>query len=88
MPVPVAEVVLEGSHVRLETLARRHIPLLLSAAGGETELFKWTTIPQTLAGMTQYVETAMQWREQGTALGFATVRKGDGVVIEIGRAHV
>jgi RimJ/RimL family protein N-acetyltransferase len=81
MPVPVAAVVLEGSHVRLETLERRHIPLLLSAAGAETELYKWTTIPQTLAGMTQYVETALKWREEGTALGFATVRKSDGVVI-------
>ena len=46
-----------------------------------SELFKWTTIPQTLEGMAQYVATAMQWQAQGTALGFATVRREDGMVV-------
>lgn len=81
MPVSVAAAVLEGSYVRLEPLEPRHIPLLLGAAGSERELFKWTTIPQTLEGMTQYVETAMRWRAEGTALAFATVRQSDDVVL-------
>jgi RimJ/RimL family protein N-acetyltransferase len=79
--VSVAATVLQGTHVRLEPLGRAHIPHLLAAASGETELFKWTTIPQTLAGMTQYVETALRWHEEGSALAFATVRCADGAVI-------
>ena len=31
--------------------------------------------------MTQYVDTALAWREAGNALAFATVRAADGVVI-------
>jgi RimJ/RimL family protein N-acetyltransferase len=74
------EPVLEGSYVRLEPLARGHIAGLLGAAGTEVELFKWTTVPQTLAGMTQYVESALQGHADGT-LAFATVRKSDGLVL-------
>jgi RimJ/RimL family protein N-acetyltransferase len=77
----IAATVLEGTHVRLEPLAERHVAPLLAAAGSERELFKWTTIPQTLEDMAQYVATAMQWQAQGTALGFATVRRQDGVVV-------
>jgi RimJ/RimL family protein N-acetyltransferase len=72
---------LEGSHVRLEPLELRHIPALLSAAQGEAELFKWTTVPTTLAQMTQYVETALKWRAEGTAQPFATVRRKDAAVV-------
>lgn len=73
--------VLEGSHVRLEPLAQHHIEPLLQAAQGEAELFKWTTIPDTLPQMAQYVQSALQWRDAGTALPFATVRKMDGAVV-------
>ena len=73
--------VLEGSHVRLEPLARHHIEPLLAAAQGEAELFKWTTIPDTLPQMAQYVQSALEWRDAGTALPFATVRKADGTVV-------
>lgn len=73
--------VLEGSYVRLEPLGRGHIEGLLAAAGTEVELFKWTTVPQTVGGMTQYVETALKWHAEGTALAFATVRQSDGVVL-------
>ena len=72
---------LTGQHVRLEPLERRHIAGLLAAAGTELELYKWTTIPQTLAEMTHYVETAVRWRAEGTALPFATVRLADDTVI-------
>jgi RimJ/RimL family protein N-acetyltransferase len=77
----IAATVLEGTHVRLEPLAGRHVAPLLAAAGGERELYKWTSIPQTLEDMAQYVATAMQWQAEGTALGFATVRRQDGVVV-------
>jgi N-acetyltransferase len=77
----IAARMLEGTYVRLEPLERRHVTPLLAAAGTEHELFKWTTIPHTLDGMTQYVATAMQWHAEGTALGFATVRRQDGAVV-------
>jgi RimJ/RimL family protein N-acetyltransferase len=77
----IAATVLEGTHVRLAPLAGRHVAPLLAAAGSERELFKWTTIPRTMEDMAQYVATAMQWQAEGTALGFATVRRPDGVVV-------
>jgi RimJ/RimL family protein N-acetyltransferase len=73
--------VLEGSYVRLEPLTRGHIEGLLGAAGTEVELFKWTTVPQTLSGMTQYVESALKGHADGTTLAFATVRRSDNLVL-------
>ncbi len=73
--------VLQGAHVRLEPLERTHVEPLLQAAGAERELYRWTTIPHTLAAMTQYVETAMREREAGSTLAFATVRMRDAAVI-------
>ena len=73
--------VLEGSYVRLEPLLPGHVEGLLAAARGESELFKWTTIPQDLPGMRQYVETALRWQQEGSALPFATVRRSDAAVV-------
>jgi RimJ/RimL family protein N-acetyltransferase len=73
--------VLGGTHVRLEPLARHHIPGLVAAAGRDLTAYEWSAVPQGSAEMTQYVNTALAWREQGTALAFATVRTADGVVI-------
>jgi RimJ/RimL family protein N-acetyltransferase len=67
--------------VRLEPLERRHIEGLLLAAGTELELYKWTSIPQTRGEMAQYVDTAIRWREEGTALPFATVRAADDTLV-------
>lgn len=72
---------LEGSHVRLEPLEAAHIPALLSAAQGDEELFRWTTVPTSMAQMTQYVETALRWRAEGSAQPFATVRRSDAMVV-------
>jgi len=72
---------LEGSFVRLEPLERTHIAALTSAAQGEEELFRWTTVPASTAGMTQYVETALRWRAEGTAQPFATLRRSDSTVV-------
>jgi N-acetyltransferase len=72
---------LEGSYVRLEPLEPVHIGALLGAAQGEAELFRWTTVPTTLAPMTHYVQTALRWRAEGTAQPFATVRRSDATVV-------
>lgn len=72
---------LYGRQVRLEPLSRAHVPGLVAAAGEDPALYRWTPLPLDAAGMTRYVDTAVRWREEGTALPFATVRLSDGQVI-------
>jgi N-acetyltransferase len=72
---------LSGSYIRLEPLQPRHIEALVAAACGEGDLYRWTFVPRGIAEMTKYVETAIRWREAGTAVPFATVRQSDGAVI-------
>jgi N-acetyltransferase len=77
----LAPTILAGRHVRLEPLAHTHIPGLVAAARQDPGLYRWTTIPQGVMEMAQYVDTALSWREAGTALPFATVRAEDDSVI-------
>jgi RimJ/RimL family protein N-acetyltransferase len=74
-------IVLSGRHVRLEPLSRTHVAGLVAAAAEDPALYAWTPLPLDVAGMTRYVDSAVRWREEGTALPFATVRLGDGKVI-------
>jgi RimJ/RimL family protein N-acetyltransferase len=76
-----ASIALTGTHVRLEPLARTHVAGLVAAASEDPALYAWTPLPLDAAGMSRYVDTAVRWREQGTALPFATVRRADGKVI-------
>jgi N-acetyltransferase len=73
--------ILQGKHVRLEPLERRHIDALVAASAGGSELYKWSPVPQSKAEAANYVETALAWREAGTAVPFAVVRAEDDVVI-------
>jgi N-acetyltransferase len=73
--------VLEGRHVRLEPLAPVHVPALTAAAARDPALYAWSYIPQGLADMAQYVESALAARTAGTAFPFATLRRADGAVI-------
>jgi RimJ/RimL family protein N-acetyltransferase len=77
----LAPTLLAGRHVRLEPLARSHIPGLLAAAREDPALYQWSAIPQGVNEMAQYVDLAIAWREAGTALPFASVRSADGAVI-------
>jgi N-acetyltransferase len=72
---------LAGRYVRLEPLSRAHVPGLVAAAAEDPALYRWTPLPLDTDGMTRYVDTALRWREQGTAVPFATVRLGDGAVV-------
>jgi RimJ/RimL family protein N-acetyltransferase len=72
---------LTGRHVRLEPLERRHIPGLTAASSGDPELYRWSLVPRGEAEVTRYVDTALAWRDAGTALAFATVRLSDDRVI-------
>ena len=72
---------LSGRFVRLEPLDLRHIEGIVAASAGDPELYRWSPVPQSLAEAKKYLETAIAWREAGTAVPFATVRVSDGVVI-------
>jgi len=76
-----ADATLHGQHVRLEPLDHRHVDGLSEAAGDDAELYKWSPVPQGKAEAIQYVETAMSWRDAGTAVPFAIVRASDALVI-------
>jgi len=73
--------VLQGKHIRLEPMEHRHIEGLAAAAGLDVELYQWSPVPQGKVEAAKYVDTALAWRDAGTAVPFATVRAGDGVVI-------
>jgi len=77
----IHDVVLAGRFVRLEPLGLDHVPGLVSAAAGNGELYKWTTVPQGPEATRKYVETALAMRDEGKAVPFATVRLSDGAVI-------
>ena len=77
----IGPTILAGRHVRLEPLAHTHIPGLVAAAREDPELYRWSSVPQGVLEMAQYVDSALGWREQGSALPFATVRAEDDTVI-------
>jgi RimJ/RimL family protein N-acetyltransferase len=74
--------VLQGSQVRLEPLDQHHVEALVGAsAGADPSLYRWSPVPQTKDDARRYVETALAWKEAGTALPFAVVRIDDVRVI-------
>lgn len=74
-------VTLEGQQVRLEPLDYGHIEGLVSAAGADPSLYDWSPVPQGRSETTKYIDTALAWRDAGTAVPFAIVRKSDRIVI-------
>lgn len=80
-PARVAPITLEGAHVRLEPLTQEHAAGLVAASAADPSLYRWSIVPVGQAAVEKYIDTALQWRDAGTALPFATVRKSDGKVI-------
>ena len=72
---------LEGKHVRLEPLDRRHIDGLTAASAADPTLYRWSPIPQGRLEAAQYVETALAWRDAGTGVPFAIVRAEDSSIL-------
>jgi RimJ/RimL family protein N-acetyltransferase len=76
---------LAGRHVRLEPLDHRHVVGLAAAAAAEPSLYQWSPVPQGKLEAASYVNTALAWRDAGSALPFAIVtaklRAADNVVI-------
>jgi len=79
--MPMEDFALQGEHVRLEPLSHAHIDGLVAAAAADPSLYRWSPVPQGKAEATQYVDTALAWKAAGSAVPFATVRVGDGVVV-------
>jgi len=71
-----------GNHVRLEPLELRHAEALAAAsAEGDAALYRWSPVPRGKAEAAKYIDTALVWRDAGTAEPFAIVRLSDGRVV-------
>jgi RimJ/RimL family protein N-acetyltransferase len=73
--------VLPGRYIRLEPLAQGHRDGLATAAAADPSLYQWSPVPQGHAETSRYIDTALSWRDAGSAVPFAIVRAGDGAVI-------
>lgn len=74
----VQSVTLEGSFVRLEPLSLSHLAELCEVAFDE-EIWRYTaSVIKTERDLKEYIETALRWREEGSALPFATIDKASG----------
>jgi N-acetyltransferase len=78
--------VLTGARIRLEPLGLHHAEALSAASAPDpsnhdASLYQWTVVPQGLDETISYIQTALDWRDAGTALPFAVVRLGDNAVI-------
>jgi RimJ/RimL family protein N-acetyltransferase len=72
---------LQGHHIRLEELEPKHARGLAEASAGNRELYRWSPVPQGETEARAYIETAVAWRDAGTALPFAIVSNESGAVI-------
>jgi RimJ/RimL family protein N-acetyltransferase len=72
---------LTGKYVRLEPLGHRHVEGFVKASAEDPSLYRWSPIPQGRAEAVKYVDTALSWKNEGSAVPFATVRIEDGSVI-------
>src|SRR5208282_4379355 len=73
--------ILRGSHVRIEPLDHHHVDGLVAAAAEDATLYRWSPVPQGKAEAVRYVDTALAWREAASAVPFAIVKLSDGIVI-------
>jgi RimJ/RimL family protein N-acetyltransferase len=72
---------LRGKYIQLEPLGPSHIDGLVAAAAGDPSLYQWSPVPRGRADAAEYVETALAWRDAGSAVPFAIVRAHEGIVI-------
>lgn len=81
-----AELVLRGRNIRLEPLGRQHVEALSAAAAADPSLlddsiYRWTIVPQGIEETAAYVQTALDWRDDGTAIPLVVIRNQDNAVI-------
>lgn len=75
------EPTLLGTHVRLEPLERLHGGPLVQAVAIDPSLYRWSHVPVDAAAMPKYIETALRWKLEASAVPFAIVRQRDGKAI-------
>jgi RimJ/RimL family protein N-acetyltransferase len=74
-------IVLEGHFIRLEPLDLIHTTGLAAASAVDPALYRWSPVSQGKDEVVTYIETALAWREAGSAVPFAIIRLADGDVI-------
>lgn len=72
---------LQGKHIRLDPLDSSHLDGLVAAAADDPTLYRWSPVPQGRVEATAYVNTALAWRDAGTAVPFAILRSHDNVIL-------
>lgn len=72
---------LSGQHIRLESLEHRHGPGLVAAAAADPSLYRWSPVPQGEPEVRAYIDTALAWKEAGTAGPLVVVRIADEAVV-------
>jgi len=75
------EIGLAGRHIHLEPLSHHHVHGLVPTAEGDGDLYRWSPVPREMSEAKRYVETALAWKAQGTALPFAILSSADGSVL-------
>jgi N-acetyltransferase len=74
----IQPVTLEGRFVRLEPLSLKHLAALSEVAFDE-DIWRYTTaVIQGPEDLRDYIETALKWQAEGSALPFATIDKVSG----------
>jgi N-acetyltransferase len=73
--------VLTGRTIRLEPLSHAHAEAITAASAGDLELYRWSAVPVGRDAVDRYIDTALAWREAGTALAFVHVRIADGAIL-------
>jgi RimJ/RimL family protein N-acetyltransferase len=81
MPSRLDAPTLVGKLVRLEPLAVDHIDGLVVASGDNRETYDWTTVPDGLESVQQYVRQMLAWRDAGEWIPFVQVGVADGRVV-------
>jgi N-acetyltransferase len=73
--------VLRRQFVRLEPLSIHHTDGLAAASAEDPSLYRWSPVPQGKAEAMKYIETALAWRDAGTAMPFAIIRASDNSIL-------
>jgi len=71
------DLVLRGTHLRLEPLEYCHVEGLVAASATDPSLYQWSPVPQGKVEATSYVDTALASRDAGSAVPFAIVKLND-----------
>ncbi len=58
-----------------------HADALVAASAVDPSLYQWSAVPLGDVETARYIETALAWRDAGTAVPFVTIRLSDGAII-------